>query len=977
MKENFHVVDNEEDFEKCKGYFEENPPIHGMGGIVNGDSDGNGAWKKGYINSTVAIGSSEWVYNKTKDTIDATNNTDFANYFIDVEPHYYINNIANIGYFEGDAMNDSIGVIFYTEFTGEDGELYCDNLTVECGNRVKNELNNSISIGVARRKKSATNNNDSSNLIKYFQLIRSELRGKTFEQAPYLVRGDELVKVTATNNKQTYFTAVNTVKKGKTIAFYFSEKAFDLSVADKQQPTHKDRSVIFDLNNYTVQINGYSNDGTNTPFTLEYNISTTPMSYNTDNTYSTILSEPHPTQWDDGDDITDIWRNIAENGCFGYYQASTPEGRVYNIQYIEGDNVVYNNLILRNDTNEVYELNGSTFDVLSGSIPVDYFTGSHISYNEITEKLWYSNGTEITQIATNCGCGESSDSNNPGSDITCNCIEYSGGTNIEIVDGVINCTLSALTTDLITKVTYNDLCGLINSKTLTPGMKYRITDYVTTVNSSLTDVQSAGHVFDIIVESTDVDKLSENAKAIQSVRDVDGYFAEVNLDAWELKYSVDNDTDRFAWADSTNGKGVIYFLKDEHNNECPYDFKNIQFKRWAITDITSNKLTTDDVNELKNIYCKTQNGGKYYATKDVYGKWVPQNNNETEWVIDENDYTWYYTFHGLSSEDGETISGQYDMSTKVIKLSDEYLQQLENDGSGSVTQDMCKENHIQSSYYEYFGDDEYTKGRIVLNNIVFVNGLSYCYYIEDEGYWSYQLGHCYGNKFGVECKNNTFGNYCYNNILGNGCYYNTFGNNCYQNTFGNDVRYNTFGNSCWNNTFGNSCYRNILGNGCGGNTFGNDVNNNTFGNECWDNTFGNYFQYNTFGNDVRYNTFGNSCYRNILGNNVNNNTFGNNCGSNTFGNGYIKECRFGNGVQYCTISGYNTGNGNYIRNIVVLNGTKGSYNQLLELNQNQIFNTHNFKRDSDLVPQIVCGFFVNENNVITYIAKYYFDATLG
>ena len=39
-------------------------------------------------------------------------------------------------------------------------------------------------------------------------------------------------------------------------------------------------------------------------------------------------------------------------------------------------------------------------------MPTKYFTGSHISYNEITEKLWYSNGTKITQIATNCDCGE-------------------------------------------------------------------------------------------------------------------------------------------------------------------------------------------------------------------------------------------------------------------------------------------------------------------------------------------------------------------------------------------------------------------------------------------------------------------------------------------------------------------------------------------------------------------------------------------
>ena len=57
------------------------------------------------------------------------------------------------------------------------------------------------------------------------------------------------------------------------------------------------------------------------------------------------------------------------------------------------------------------------------------------------------------------------------------------------------------------------------------------------------------------------------------------YFDNSKLEAWELKYCLDNDTNRFAWADEVNGKGVIYYMKDEYNNEVPYDFKNIQFKR--------------------------------------------------------------------------------------------------------------------------------------------------------------------------------------------------------------------------------------------------------------------------------------------------------------------------------------------------------------------------------------------------------------
>jgi hypothetical protein len=40
-----------------------------------------------------------------------------------------------------------------------------------------------------------------------------------------------------------------------------------------------------------------------------------------------------------------------------------------------------------------------------------------------------------------------------------------------------------------------------------------------------------------------------------------------------------------------SGKGVIYYMKDDLNNEAPYDFKNIQFIR---------KLNNEGVLDTKN-----------------------------------------------------------------------------------------------------------------------------------------------------------------------------------------------------------------------------------------------------------------------------------------------------------------------------------------------------------------------------------------
>ena len=344
------------------------------------------------------------------------------------------------------------------------------------------------------------------------------------------------------------------------------------------------------------------------------------------------------------------------------------------------------------------------------------------------------------------------------------------------------------------EVTHSDLLDMCDNGTLVPGQQYRIIDYLTTVYDEEEETRSAEHPFDLLVTAATNSKLKAKAVPLHSSRDTTGYFNGYDLEKCEVWYDINNDSTKYKWADEENGKGVIWRMRDFDGNDCPYDFKNVQFKRYAIMDITSTSLTADALSNLQSTYCYDQNGGKCFATKDVYGNWVPQDSNGTSYEIDEDTFDWYYTFHGLKSEDGETIEEGYDMSTHGLILTDECLQYLEDDGCGADTQDYCKDNHIKAAHYEYFVDDEYYKGRQVLNNIVFINGLSYCYYNEDDEYWEYSTGYCYGNVFGVECKNNTFGNYCYRNTFGNDCYNNTFGNDCYNNTFGNGCSSNTFGN---------------------------------------------------------------------------------------------------------------------------------------------------------------------------------------
>ena len=89
------------------------------------------------------------------------------------------------------------------------------------------------------------------------------------------------------------------------------------------------------------------------------------------------------------------------------------------------------------------------------------------------------------------------------------------------------------------EVTWSELKTLRDSGLLTAGQWYRITDYVTTVNPVFEpQARSAGHAFDILVHADSTNVLSEKAYAIQHSGDT--YFANSNLAAWELRYTLEN-----------------------------------------------------------------------------------------------------------------------------------------------------------------------------------------------------------------------------------------------------------------------------------------------------------------------------------------------------------------------------------------------------------------------------------------------------
>lgn len=347
--------------------------------------------------------------------------------------------------------------------------------------------------------------------------------------------------------------------------------------------------------------------------------------------------------------------------------------------------------------------------------------------------------------------------------------------------------------DFQKEITYAELKSLRDNGELVAGMRYRITDFVTTTAQS--DTRSAGHPFDIIVTADDEQTLNENARAIQ--HEGDTYFASCNLAAWELKYCLDNDKTKYAWADVQNGKGVIYWMKDEKENECPYDFKNVQFKRWAVTDVTSTRLTAEALNALKQTYV--------YNAQTQPNRFANQSSNisvqGTTLMVDANNSDYYYTF------------SNYGVDASI-----------NSNGVNRNVMWSCRiSNKLSLPKNVFFGDNYY-----------------------DNTFWN----DCLLNTFGNNCRFNTLGNRCSHNIFGNNCNQNTFGNNCYNNIFGSSCDSNTLKNYCSQNIFMTNCLYNVIENYCTSNTFGNRCNYNIFGNYCFSNTFGNDCISNTFGQQV-------------------------------------------------------------------------------------------------------------------------------
>lgn len=339
-------------------------------------------------------------------------------------------------------------------------------------------------------------------------------------------------------------------------------------------------------------------------------------------------------------------------------------------------------------------------------------------------------------------------------------------------------------------------------------------------------------------------------------------------------------------AEVQEGKGVIYRMIDEFNNECPYDFKNIQFIPYGNDSITwyaytFNSANADGGTDLSldgnknaiydNVIKPSVEGINFIC---FLGNNCSQNHFETGCSTSMFDGSAYNNTFGINCVANSFGIGCGDNSFASSCSENTFGKYCRDntfgiDSSGNTFEDGCDVNSF---------------GNVCCSN-TFKTGCHNNSFINN----------CYENSFGTGCYDNSFGNDCHQNTFGNECYDNSFGNDNHENTFGNQFLLNIFDNGCTNNIFGNQCWFNNIGSIYYKNTLGDECKHNTFGSDCRENTFGKYCCGNLFGNECEKNTFGNGCYTNEFGDGCTSNSFGADCSANTFSsncstNTFVANC---------------------------------------------------------------------------------------
>ena len=398
------------------------------------------------------------------------------------------------------------------------------------------------------------------------------------------------------------------------------------------------------------------------------------------------------------------------------------------------------------------------------------------------------------------------------------------------------------------------------------------------------------------------------------------YFADSKLSAWQLKYCLDNDITRYLYTDPEKGKGVIYYLEDEFGNKGDFDFKNIQHKRYKVTDDSA-----DGILSLLD------------------GQYVGFNADMQDLIIeDDSDYIWAFSASMPSySLDEDTEELNLDMTNQL----DATLNRLPegtgidaNGGGYAHPVIFCKNNRFVTHqismslddgtwvypyrvsnivlfcYPKYFSGDDVIPARVEFENCSDNVLASDSDFITANSMFS-------RNTFLTANSNLIFGRSVGRTIFKGDCYRCTFGGNIGYTTFGGGLSSCTFGGYIENTTFGGNIVDTTFGGDIGYTTFGGDIRNTTFGGEIWETTFGGYIVETTFGGYIDYVTFGGNLSNGHIHGYLYHFTIGKE--GETWTNLVINP-----GVEYLTVTCSDTSKGE-IKNVYIYGGVCGTESETL------------------------------------------------
>lgn len=522
---------------------------------------------------------------------------------------------------------------------------------------------------------------------------------------------------------------------------------------------------------------------------------------------------------------------------------------------------------------------------------------------------------------------------------------------------------------MMIEVTWEELVALRDAANLTAGQMYRITDYETMTSKE--GSQAAGHPFDVIVTALDNKTLDEKASAIWSARDTEGYFADSNLHAWDVKYCLDNDTSRFDWAvakgktliidgSSTNigevsvvmngtfeyegttyfkwpasvegmevyfltasdspsigdvvipylpslsmtfpnvtvkaveektiaGKGVIYYMRDENENDAPYDFKNILFLR---------KVRSDGIIDNENgedMYVYTFSEWKDGIIKDASGGCMINHIGEK---------CWDNVFLGISPL-AMFIANEITSGSLSNSFGSSCLQNRIVGGSSNTFGSLCISNYLRDSSRNTIGDSA-SDNRLAES--------------------------CVENT--VKGSRNVFENSCKRNLVSGS--FNTFGTSCEDNQLKSQCHDNIFYAECKSNVLEYMDTRNVFGTQCSSNTLGEECCDNVFHTQCENNVLGKNSWYNTFGIYCKNNNFGGNTQNVVLGNVCSNNKFATTSAGDVIAS-YFQNIEFGGRCSNLTLwCAQATSSSKMVRNIKIAAGLSSSAIEIPVLGANYV-----------------------------------------